>query len=342
MLKSYRFWIGLVISAVSLYFAFQGIDLVRLEQALTRLNWIWLVPAYLAFGLSYAGRVYRWQLLFAPIHVRWRDVLSALSVGYFLSGVLPARIGDVARAYLISEHDNVGIGRGLSSVVIERLTDGLATVLFLAILLPIIPVAPIEFEFNNSTVQFDVRAFGLIVSLIALVAVVALFVIAWQRERGLSLLHWLSSPFRFLQSEKIWNFVESVLDGLSILKDPRALIGISMWSLFVWIFAAALNWVIMPAMGLNLGVDAATLVLVVTALAVIIPSSPGYIGWYHVVAQTTLVQFYNVDKTLALAYAVVIHAFVYLNLVALGFIFIWREGLSVGQLRKIDSRPEGT
>ena len=340
MLKSYRFWLGLVISAVSLFFAFQGIDLARLEAALTRFNWIWLAPAYLAFALSYVGRVFRWQLLFSPIHIRWRDVLSALSVGYFLSGIFPARIGDIARAYLVSTRDNVGIGRALSSVVIERLSDGLATVLFLGILLPFIPIAPIQFEFNNSTFQFDVRSFGFLVTVIALATVVALFLIAWQRERGLGLLRRLSSPIPMLQNEKVWKFAESILDGLKILHDPSALFRVSVWSLVVWFFAAVLNWLIMPAMGIPLGLDAATLVLVVTALAVIIPSSPGYIGWFHVVAQTTLVQFYNVDKTLALAYAVVIHAFVYLNLVALGVIFIWREGLSVGQLRQIDTTTE--
>ncbi len=329
MLKSYRFWIGLIVSVISLYFAFQGINLAELGKALTRFNWWWLVPAYLAFVLSYVGRIYRWQLLFTPIHVRWRDVLSALSIGYFLSGVFPARLGDPVRAYLISTHDHVGIGRGLSSVVIERLTDGLSIVLFLALLLPIVPNVPMQ-----------ARTGGMVAALAGIGAVIILYLISWQRERGMKFLRALTPPFQPLQHERLWHFIESLLDGLSILRETRPLFGVVAWSLIVWIFAAVLNWTIMPAMGLTLGLDAATLVLVVTALVVIVPSSPGYFGIFHVVTRTTLEQVYGASPTDALAYAVVLHAFVYLNLIALGLFFIWREGLNLGQLRKIETTTE--
>lgn len=71
MLKSARFWIGLVISAICLYFAFQGIQFDRLLDALRGIDWLWMVCASLLFFASYAGRVFRWQLLFHPQKPRW-------------------------------------------------------------------------------------------------------------------------------------------------------------------------------------------------------------------------------------------------------------------------------
>jgi uncharacterized membrane protein YbhN (UPF0104 family) len=107
MLKSWRFWIGLLISAACLYVAFQGIQFDRLLEALAGINYAWLVVASGLFCISYSGRVFRWQLLFSPLRLRLGKIFNALNIGYFLSNILPARIGDLVRAYLIGDIEGV-------------------------------------------------------------------------------------------------------------------------------------------------------------------------------------------------------------------------------------------
>src|SRR5262245_57134000 len=80
LLKSKRFWIGLVITVVSLVLAFRGIQIAELLHAFAQINWVWLPALVLGFWLSYAGRVFRWQLLFYPYHPRWGRVLGTLSI----------------------------------------------------------------------------------------------------------------------------------------------------------------------------------------------------------------------------------------------------------------------
>src|SRR5574341_68090 len=133
MLKSLRFWIGMAISAICLYLAFQGVQLEQVANAMQGMDYLWLVPASVVFLSSYAGRVFRWQLLFSPQKMHLANVFHTLNIGYFLSNLLPARIGDLVRAYLIGDIEGVSKARALSTIIVERMSDGLAVVLLLAI-----------------------------------------------------------------------------------------------------------------------------------------------------------------------------------------------------------------
>jgi hypothetical protein len=75
MWKSFRFWIGIIVSLVCLYFAFQGIQFDKLLEALRGIEYVWLILASLLFAISYSGRVFRWRLLFSPLVLRLARLL---------------------------------------------------------------------------------------------------------------------------------------------------------------------------------------------------------------------------------------------------------------------------
>jgi hypothetical protein len=329
MLKSPRFWIGIAISLICLYFAFQGIQFDKLLEALRGIDYVWLIPASLLFCVSYAGRVLRWQLLFAPQKMRLGKVFNALNIGYFLSNILPARLGDIARAYLIGDIEGVSKARALSTVVVERLSDGLTAVLLLAVTALFVPNIP------------DVARQGAIgVAAAGIAGIAFLLSLSFQKERGLQLLRRLTAPIPFLQSPRLWRALESLIDGFAILRSPRPLIGVAAWALWAWILGGVMYWVVMQAMNLQangapLPLQAAFLVMTVTSLAVVVPSSPGYVGVFHFGTQVTLNTVFGVDKSAALSYAFVVHAFTYLWLIALGVFSMWHEGLTYQQLQRM-------
>jgi glycosyltransferase 2 family protein len=329
MLKSARFWIGLVVSLVCLYFAFQGIQFDKLLDAMRDIEWIYILIASFLFGISYAGRVFRWQLLFHPQKPRWSKIFHALNIGYFLSNILPARLGDVVRAYLIGDFEHVSKALALSTVVVERLSDGLTVVLLLAATALFVPNIPVEAQQG----ALGVAATGI-------TGVAFLLILSLQKERGLTLLHRIAAPFPFLQRPGLWRSLESLIDGFAILHSPREIIGVVLWALYAWITGGLMYWAVMHAMHLSLPLQAAFLVMTVTSLVVIVPSSPGYIGVFHYVAQLVLTTVFNVDKSAALSYAVVMHAFSYLWLIAVGTYSMWHEGLTYQRLQMVEAEAQ--
>ncbi len=331
MLKSFRFWIGLAISAVCLYFAFQGIQFDKLFEALTSMDYRWLLVTIALWCVSYAGRVFRWQTLFSPLQVRLGNIFHALNIGYFLSNLLPARLGDFVRAYLIGDMESVSKARALSTVVVERIFDGLTVVLFFALSAFFVPNIPEE-----------ARQAAIGVAVAGVIGIAVLLILSHQKERGMALLRRLASPFPFLQRPGLWDALESLIDGFAVLRSPRPIIGATLWSLYAWTLGGMMFWAAMFAMdvrdsaGIPLPVSAAFLVMTVTSLVVVIPSSPGYVGIFHYVAVLTLTTLYGVDKSSALSYAVVIHAVSYLWLTVLGVFSIWKEGLTYQRLQAIE------
>jgi uncharacterized protein (TIRG00374 family) len=330
MLKSARFWIGMAVSVVCLYFAFQGIQFDKLFEALTHMDYGWLFVTISLWCVSYAGRVFRWQTLFSPLKVRLGNIFNALNIGYFLSNLLPARIGDFVRAYLIGDMEQVSKVRALSTVVVERLFDGLTVVMFFALSAVFVPNIPEE-----------ARQAAVGVALTGIVGIIVLFLLSWQKERGMVFLQRLASPFPFLQRAGVWHALESLIDGFAVLRSPRPILGAVLWSVYAWTLGGIMFWAAMFAMGVRDGagvplpISAAFLVMTVTSLVVVIPSSPGYLGIFHYVAVLTLTTIYGVDKSNALSYAVVIHAVSYLWITAIGVFSIWREGLTYQRLQTI-------
>jgi glycosyltransferase 2 family protein len=325
--KTKRFWIGLALIAVTLYLAFQGIQLGEVLNAVERLNLWFMLPAVVAFWLSYGGRVFRWQLLFTPYRLRWSKVLATLSIGYFLSNITPLRVGDVVRAYLLGTIEHVPVPRALSSVVVERVSDALTIVLFLVLLIPFVPNIPIE-----------VRGAAAIGGVLGLALMIAFALLSLQRERGIGLLKRLTARIHFLQRDWLWRALENLIDGFAVLHSARPLLGVVAWSLLIWGFGALLNWIFMLGMGIHLGFDAAALVIVTTSLAVTVAPTPGQLGVFHYAAVLALTTVYNVPRADALAYAFVIHAYVYVWLMVLGSFFMWREGLSYQRLPILEAQ----
>lgn len=327
MLKSKRFWIGLVLTIVCLVLAFQGIQFNKLLESLAQFDWWYLPVLILVFLVSYIGRAFRWQALFFPYRPSWIRTFDSLNIGYLLSNITPARIGDFARAYLLGTLEKIPVARALSTVVVERALDGLTVVLFLILMLPFTPNVPQEY----------VRG-GLILGVTGLTLLIALAIISLQQARGVAFLKRLASPFPFLQREGLWRFVEHLIEGFAVIRTPRPLLIAIAWSIEIWVVASVLAWLVMLAMGMQLPLIAGFWIQVATALVVTVAASPGQLGVFHLTAVFVLTTLFGADNNLALAYAFVMHGITYLMLMLLGVISTAREGIDLAKIQDISAR----
>jgi uncharacterized protein (TIRG00374 family) len=327
-MKNWRLWIGMLVSVLCLYLAARGIDLRSLLEAIRQVQVVWLLLALGLLVLVAIARAFRWQLLFYPTPgVGIRRLFNLLNIGYLVSGVTPLRLGDVLKAYLCAELECLSVVRSLSTVVVERIADTVTIVFLLLVLL--------------TQVSLPAGLVGPLagVGLAAAGAVVALLVVALRRKQSLELLDRLALRVPVLGRERVRRGVLSAMDGLAALGSWTLALRVATWSLIIWFCAGLQFYLVMPAMGLDLPVTAGLLVLCLTSLGMVVPSSPGYVGVFEYLTVLSL-SLFGVTREVALGYAFVLHAILYLSTAVLGIAGIWVEGYSYARLRDVLARAE--
>lgn len=316
------FWVGLLISLGALFLAFRGLRVNEVADALAGANYF-LVAASLAVQLLviYLKGI-RWSLLFRPLPApRLGTLIGTMNLGYLVNNVLPLRVGELVRAYVAGEVEGIRKTRVLVTVGAERLLDTLTVVAFLAILLPFVDVP-----------QWAARP-AFILGLALVLVTLILVAVARRRDRAGALLGWGMRvvPERF--RERALGIGETLLDGLSIFARPWLGLLLVGWSVVIWLLAVLFHYLVMLAFDLDVPFSAAIFVMAATALGMVIPSSPGYIGVFHAITIESLVGVFGVGRSDAQSYALVQHASSYVLTTALGLGYIWRAGLSWGAVR---------
>ena len=137
-------------------------------------------------------------------------------------------------------------------------------------------------------------------------------------------------PERF--SQKIRMMFMSFLKGIKGFHRKKDYLIVLIHTLIIWacyIFVLYLSFSIFNLIHTyQLTIISATLLMVVTTIGVVIPTSPGYVGTYHLLCQLGL-EFLGVPRTIGLTYAIVVHAINFLPVILVGIIFVWKEGINL-------------
>lgn len=316
-----RLAIGIAISLLCLFLLVRNIDWAKLWQTFSTANYWFLLPALLEiFGISWA-RAQRWRLLMEPEdRPPLASVFNIVNIGYLFNNLLPAKVGELVRAYLIGRRISGGFAQALSTLLVERLLDVICVVLLLVILIPFVALP-----------AWAVRG-GLIFGLVSLAGVIVLVVLAYFGERGLDWLWKFIGRLPVIGTPKGRAALSNLLAGLHVLTQVRRLPGLVLWSAVVWGGYALFNYTLMAAFHLALPFASAAFVLVATGFGMVVPSSPGAMGVFEGAAVLAL-SLYGVESSLGFAYAFGLHMYTNLALIAFGFVSLGREGVTFGQLQ---------
>ena len=364
-MKKARFWIGILISIIALAFAFRQVDFAKVWEALKGVNYWLLASSVLLLIAFLILRAFRWRALFYPqrgLHIR--NLFAVINIGYLLSNIFPARLGDVARAYLIGDTEEVSRASAFSTVVAERVLDALCAVAGFFLVVFVVsqadpPFAPLP--------DWMVRS-GLVVGVAGLVAVVVFVVLVRQRAWTLRILDRILRAVRWPDCETMTRFWEglaartrlrflagmpwagredldrmagSLIDGFSGITTLRQGPPLLLWSVAIWAMISAFYWVVLLAFDTSQPFVAGLAVASITALGMTIPASPGYIGVFEFLTRETMVLF-GMEPEVALSYALVAHAIVYIVYTLLGLVGMIQQNLSYREIQERVSAEAGT
>src|SRR5262249_31373157 len=103
----------------------RNVDWAQAAQALSRANPYYVVLALVVYYATFPLRAWRWSRLLREggTDVGWRQLLKILFVGWFVNSIVPAKLGDLYRSYLVKRRFGVSMSRTVGVVVAERLLD---------------------------------------------------------------------------------------------------------------------------------------------------------------------------------------------------------------------------
>jgi len=134
MLRTRRFWLGVLVSLIFLYLAFRGQDLGRLGEELKGANYWWLIPAVAVYFVAVLVRSLRWRYLLQPVKIIPSSRLfPVVVIGYAGNNVLPLRAGEVIRAFVLRRKEGTSASAALATIAVERIFDGLTMLFFIAV-----------------------------------------------------------------------------------------------------------------------------------------------------------------------------------------------------------------
>jgi hypothetical protein len=296
-----------------------------------------LQPTYIAAAvavslLEFVYRAVRWRWLLEDVgKVRFRSALECSYMGWAVTTLLPARMGEVARPVLIARREPVSPSFALGTVVLEKVLDAVSLLVLLAIYLAFFPFA-FTSDGDAPALVAALRTGGRLVLLALLVAVGAMATVRrYQGGLGRVLERTVGTLPR-ASADRLRGIASSFLAGAGRLRTARSALLAGLHTTVVWALACGKHVLLFKAFGMQLPPYAVIPLLTLIVFGTLVPT-PAAIGSYHKAVQIALTVLLAQPIAVATSYAIVAHAVVYVPSGVIGMILLAREGVSFTALR---------
>lgn len=323
--------LALIITLALLVLVFYKIDwneLVKTFKDFDCKNMVLIVPFYL---LTLYLRGIRWKALllnnpkYSPLHLG-----EVFTVGSMLNIFLPARAGDVYRAYYLGEVKGEKKMKVFGSIILERTLDGISVflLLLLAVLLYCKQAWILHLAYGIGALFFGSLIFFYVVFKFNKIDEICSFLKKLTSGFNEKL---LSASHKFI--DNICSHVKSFMEGFEVLDNPVCWVIACVTSLVVWGIEAYVAYLIVDSFSLGLGFAAGLFVLSLISFSTMIPSTSVFLGPYQV-AYIMALGIFGIEKSTALAVSTVHQGLLMIMLTVVGGFFLLKFNISMKDIKK--------
>jgi uncharacterized protein (TIRG00374 family) len=336
--------IGLVIVVLFSYIAFKNVSLVDLISALKAVKYIYLLPAVFMVALTFLFRAMRWRYLVASIKdVKTSHLFSPLMVG-FMGNVLPARAGEIIRAYLLGKKENLSFSASFATIVVERLFDLLFFLLLLVgVLLFSADTLAQGSSGGNHNLLSTIKNFGY-TSFVLFMGILAFFImLQYKNNWAMNILHFFIRPLPHKWGDKIIGMVHSFTDGLKILKDVRGFFASLVLSCCVWAAMIFAYYPINLAFGLESQlpmIPSVFIVCLTVGIFISLVPTPAFLGSFHLACVVALHEIFGIPEAIGASYGIIAWLVAMGFIILAGLIFIVKDNISFTELAATRGQAE--
>ncbi len=322
MKRWYTLLAGLLISVVALYLAFRQADFGEVWLALQTARYGLVALSFALFVVTVVLRGLRWSVLTQGRLSAW-ECFWLFNIGFLFNDILPARLGEIARAFLAGRKQGMHFSSALSSIVVERLFDMVSVVVLFGIVL----------------IGLDLPGWAASAGAgMGAMAVAGILILAYAARRPAKALRLGSKILSFIPgvtAEKASAFLQPFVEGLGGVSSLRTFTAGMGLSIFAWLASGVNAWTLMLAFWRPSEVPLIMGQLAVAAagLGIAVPAAPSGVGPFHaaVIGVLTAVG-YNAD--VSRGYAFVLHAMNVVVTALFGGLGLMREGISFGEVAR--------
>lgn len=308
---------GLLISVAFLAIFLARTDYSEIKDAFSGADLLLACAVTPLYFVGFWLRTVRWRFLLRPVSdVPILRLFPVVLIGLMANNLAPARIGELVRAYLVGERESMSKSTALGTIAVDRVFDGLTLVAILGISIAL------------SDVNAGVTGIGIGTTVIFLAAALVLVALAFSPVQARSWLLRLIGLAPARISERLVDMLDSFLVGLGAIRSPAALIGACFFSIASWMVEGGMYYLIGSAFNLDVDFTVYLIILSGANLALSIVATPGGVGPFETTTQAILVHF-SVEKGLASAYALALHALLLGPVIIVGLVLLWTTRFSL-------------
>lgn len=319
--KIFRIVVGYLVAAVCLVWVFHDTNWKTLAGNIAAINWWWVSLGVLFNVLSTFSQGYRWHLLLKPVGaIRIRRATQALFSAFFINDIMPMRMGEIARGYIVSVWMSKEFVSIIPSMALERLFEGV----WLAIGIGLTAIfVPLPRDLDRAA---DI--FGLII--LGLVGLVLFITI---RKRRVKENECAESSVRAKSLRRLKTLLERLGDGFRSIGLSRNFYLAFFVSLFFFVLQAFSFWFITKAYGLHFSFWVGAAILFIVIFGTALPNVPANIGTYQFFCVVGLTLF-GVGKTAAAGFSIVAFTLLTVPPLAIGFFALVRSGMTLTSIKE--------
>lgn len=327
MLKKWQFWVGILISVVFLYLSLRGLHLGETWEALKSAHFLWLIPGIAVYFLGVWARAWRWHYLLRPLKkVPTSTMFPIVTIGYMGNNIYPARAGEVLRAAILKDREQVPISASLATIIVERIFDAVVMLGFVFFNLGALETLTQDSGFMGNIQELSI--WGSIIFIGALL--VFLLAAMFPKVTEKIVIRLIDTVVPEKIREKTRDIALRFLTGLESLRSPKDALMVFFTTIVIWLLETGKYWFVMHAFDFSVSFFALMLMNGIVNLATTLPSAPGYIGTFDAPGIAVLVA-YGVPQAMAAAYTLVLHTALWVPITLVGAFFYFRQPLRWGK-----------
>ena len=314
--------VGITLGAILVYLSIRGINFQDVVQGFKTIRYEYVLLVLIIMFIIQVLKSLRWGLILSPIvKVDQLSLFSVTSVGFLAIIAVPARLGELARPYLITKKCHIRMSAAVGTILVERVFDCLTVLLIFLLALFFTPFPP-----------WLIRS-GIVFFLITLVILIGMIFMILKREVSLKALNSTCRklPERYIL--KLNHLFHQFIDGFKIITEPKLLFYVISLSIGTWLMDVAAIYFMFLAFGLTVPLAAPFVVMIILMIGISIPAAPGFVGNWHYSCILGL-SLFGIPKAEALTFSVVFHVICVGIIIILGLMFLPSNKFSLSDLSR--------